>query len=195
MHLYSSTDSRISAYGIIALIAVLTAIAADSVTDALDIGPGWLFSAPTVAAAYGLLYRLIDSTAWRWIWLRRLGFIKTPVVEGVYEGQLVSSYNNTMLPIKICIDQSWTNITIRFEVLGTRTSSSYSIAANLSTEGHLHARLTYTYRNAVQPGIADPDMNDQEGTAEVVIDTASGEMRGRYFNSRGRKGTLTLTRQ
>src|SRR4051794_32441066 len=42
-----------------------TAIAADTAADALNIGPGWFFSAPTVAATYDLLYRLIDSTAWR----------------------------------------------------------------------------------------------------------------------------------
>jgi hypothetical protein len=52
----------------------------------------------------------------------------------------------------------------------------------------------YTYRNQTRPGVADQDMNDHDGTAEVVIDTQTGELHGRYFNFRGRQGTLTLTR-
>jgi hypothetical protein len=192
VHVYSSNDRRATAYGTIALAAVLLAIAANAATDALDIGPAWLFSAPTVAAAFGLLHRLIDTTAWRWPWLHRLGLIQTPVVEGIYEGDLVSSYNQTTLPIRICIDQSWTGIAIHFEVLQPRTSTSSSIAASLSCDGHRRAQLTYTYRNQVHPGVADTDMTDQEGTANVVIDTETGVMTGRYFNSRGRQGTLNL---
>jgi hypothetical protein len=56
------------------------------------------------------------------------------------------------------------------------------------------ARLTYTYRNQPRPGVADADMNDHDGTAEVVIDTRTGELTGRYFNFRGRQGAVTLTR-
>jgi hypothetical protein len=37
-------------------------------------------------------------------------------------------------------------------------------------------------------------MNDHDGTAEVVLDGVTGELTGRYFNFRGRQGTLSLTR-
>jgi hypothetical protein len=54
-------------------------------------------------------------------------------------------------------------------VLPPTSSTSYSITAALATEGHHHTRLTYTYRNQTRPGVADVDMNDHDGTAEVVV--------------------------
>ncbi|RLK24682.1 hypothetical protein DER29_2607 [Micromonospora sp. M71_S20] len=194
MHVYSTSDSRTAALGTIAVCAVLLAIGANAAFTALGVGPPWLFSPPTVAASFGLLYRAVDTIAWRWSLLQRLGIIQVPVLEGIYEGQLVSSYQGRTLPVRICIDQTWTRIAIRFDVLPPTSSTSYSVAAGLGVDGHHHARLTYTYRNQTRPGVAEADMNDHDGTAEVVIDTTSGELTGRYFNFRGRQGTLALTR-
>jgi hypothetical protein len=194
VHVYSSSDNRTSALGTIAVGAVLIAIGANAVFQALGIGPAWLFSPPTVAAAFGLIYRFVDTVAWRWRVLHRLGLIQIPALEGVYDGQLVSSYQKVTRPVRICIDQTWTRIVIRFDVLQPTSSTSYSIAAAVASEGHDHTRLTYTYRNQTRPGVADVDMNDHDGTAEVVINARTGELTGRYFNFRGRQGTLTLTR-
>lgn len=195
MHVYSSCGSRTSALGVTALLAVLLAIAANALTTKFGIGPAWLVSAPTVAAAYGLLYRGLDRLAWRWSVLHRLGLIETPIVEGVYEGQVVSSYRQATLPVRLRIDQTWTRIAIRFEVLRpTASSTSYSVAANLDRAGHDDARLTYTYRNQAQPGVAEVDMYDHDGTVEVTVDRTRGSITGRYFNFRGRQGTITLSR-
>ncbi|MEH1058765.1 hypothetical protein V6U89_26580 [Micromonospora sp. CPCC 206171] len=194
MHVYSSSDNRTSALGAIAVGAVLLAIGANVAFQALGIGPAWLFSPPAVAASFGLLYHAMDTRAWRWAPLHRLGVIQVPVLAGVYDGQLISSYQQTTLPVRICIDQSWTKIAVRFDVLPPTSSTSYSITAALADVGHHHARLTYTYRNQTRPGVAEADMNDHDGTAEVVIDTRTGQLTGRYFNFRGRQGTLTLTR-
>jgi hypothetical protein len=195
MHVYSSSENRTSALGTIALGAVLIAIGANTVFEALGVGPAWLVSPPAVATAFGLIYRFVDTVAWRWPILHRLGIIQVPVLQGIYEGQLVSSYQQTTRPVRISIDQNWTKIVIRFDVLPPTSSTSYSITAALATEGHHHTRLTYTYRNQTRPGVADVDMNDHDGTAEVVINTGNGEMIGRYFNFRGRQGTLTLNRE
>ncbi|MEU7926387.1 hypothetical protein [Micromonospora sp. NPDC049107] len=194
MHAYSSSDSRTSALGTIAFWAVLTAMATNATGAALGLGPPWLISAPTIAAAYGLLYRAVDTHAWRWPVLHRLGVIQVPILQGVYEGHLVSSYKQTTLPVRVCIDQTWTRIAVRFDVLEPASSTSYSITAGLGMDGHNHARLTYTYRNQTRPGVAEADMNDHDGTAEVVLDTSTGKMAGRYFNFRGRQGTLALAR-
>lgn len=194
MHAYSSNENRTSALGVIALAAVLFAIAANAATAALGVGPSWLVSAPTVAASYGILYRSMDSFAWRWRLFHRLGIIEVPVIDGTYEGELVSSYQQTRLPVRIRIDQTWTRIAVRFDVLEPASSISYSVTAGLGRDGHNDARLTYMYRNQTRPGVADFDMNDHDGAAEVTIDCVSGKMNGRYFNFRGRQGTLTLTR-
>jgi len=194
VHVYSSSDNRTPALGAIAAGAVLIAIGMNVAAEALGIGPAWLVSSPTVAAAFGLIYRFVDTVAWRWPLLRRLGLIEVPLLQGTYDGRLISSYQQTTRPVRICIDQTWSKIVIRFDVLPPTSSTSYSVTAGLSTVGHHQARLTYTYRNQTRPGVADQDMNDHDGTAEVVIDTQTGELHGRYFNFRGRQGTLTLTR-
>jgi hypothetical protein len=196
MHVYSTADSRTSALGTIAVMAVVFAIAANAISEKFDLGPAWLISAPTVAAVYGLLYQVLDRIAWRWEIVRRLGLVDTPLIDGTYEGLLISSYQQKEVSVRLRIDQTWTKISIRLEVLGpARTSTSYSVTAGLGRDGHQDARLTYTYRNQTRPGVADADMNDHDGTAEIVIDGQIARVSGRYYNFRGRQGTISLERQ
>jgi hypothetical protein len=195
VHAYSTADGRTPALGTIAFVAVIIAIGANAAFALLSAAPAWLVSAPTVAASFGLVYRFVDRIAWRWSILRFLGVIQVPKIEGTYRGKLVSSYRQIELPISICIDQSWSRIAIRFDVDKPKSSSSsYSVTAGLGQDGHQRARLTYTYRNQTRPGVADVDMNDHDGTAEVVVDESTGVMTGRYYNFRGRQGTMELTR-
>lgn len=88
---------------------------------------------------------------------------------------------------------SETAIAVRFEVTGTSTSTSRSVTAGLDQSGHQRACLTYTYRNQASPGVAPEGLNDHDGTAELHID-GDGQMRGRYYNLRGRNGSLHLTK-
>jgi hypothetical protein len=193
VHSYSCNDNRTRTQATLAFVAVLVAIGANAAASPLDAVPGWLVGAPTVAAVYGLLHRLIDTTAWRWSWVRLLGLIDTPQVEGAYVGQLTSDYENTTIDIRLRIQQRWTEIDIRMEVLNRTTSTSRSVAAALCRAGHHDAQLTYTYKNEIRPGVADPDMSDHDGTADLLIDPRTGTITGRYFNARGRRGTMTLT--
>ena len=195
MHAYSYSGDRLRAFGLIAFLAVIIAILANAAADAMNLGPDWLVSAPTVVAVFGILYGVVDKWAWRWRLLRTTGVITTPVVAGRYTGELRSSYNGgTDLAIAIDIEQTWTRIVVRLRVPTAQTSESISLAAALNEVGQRQARLTYMYRNTVRPGFAEPDMSDHDGTAELTIDTSSGAADGRYYNHRGRQGTLRLTR-
>jgi hypothetical protein len=194
MHLYSSDDERTPALAMIAAGAVVLAVMANAVADRLGVGPAWLFSPPAVAACFGLLYRVMDTVAWRWPLLHRLGVVHVPILHGTYEGQLVSSHEHTTRQVRVCIDQTWTRIAIRLDMLAPTSSTSRSTTAGIFSDGHFRNRLTYTYRNQIRPGVADPAMNDHDGTTDVVIDARSGEFTGRYFTQRGTQGTLTLRR-
>lgn len=196
MHVYSTADSRTSALGSIAVAAVVFAVAANAVTEWLHIGPAWLISAPSVAAAYGLLYQALERFAWRWQIIRKLGLVETPVIDGVYEGFLISSYQQKKVSVRLRVDQTWSRISVRLEVLGpAQTSTSYSVTAGLGRDGHNDARLTYTYRNQTRPGVAEADMSDHDGTAEISFSGRGGDVSGRYYNFRGRQGTISLKRQ
>lgn len=194
MHEYSASESRTRALALLAFLSVLLAIVANWASEKVSLGPAWLLSPPTVGAGFGILYSLLETRAWKWKILHELGIVRVPIVDGVYEGELVSSYGGTRVPVRICIDQTWTRLAVKFETLQPRSSTSYSIAAALASHGHDEARLTYTYRNQTRPGIAESDMNDHDGTAEVTINSIDGALVGRYFNFRGRQGTLALTR-
>lgn len=193
MHSYASSSNRSKPLGLLAVCSVAAAIALQAVFDHLKIGPAWLLSPPTVGGSFGLLFLLVDRWAWRWPLLRKPGIIDTPIVEGTYEGLLRTSWDGSTREVRVKIDQTWTQIAIQFEVLAKKTSTSYSVAAAVETLGHTDARLTYTYRNQIRPGVADDDMKDHDGTAEVTI-SGAGAMSGRYYNFRGRQGTLELTR-
>lgn len=194
MHAYASDSDRTPALGAIAVMAVIVAIVANWLATRVDLGPAWLVSPPAVAGAFGLLHQWMERVGWKWPLVRSLGLTNTPLIEGDYEGELVSSFENTTQPVRISIDQTWSRLSVRFEVLVPQSSTSYSVASSLVNAGHGLARLTYTYRNQPKPGIADGDLHDHDGTAEVVIDCRSGELRGRYFNFRGRQGSLKLER-
>lgn len=195
MHAYSATDTRLKAYGLIATLAVVLAWIANAVAERLGIGPAWLVSSPTVAASFYLLHRLTDVAAWRWEPLRKAGLIGTPIIDGTYEGHLVSSYDTSkQIPIRLKISQRWTRIFIEMEVTGRTTSRSKSVAASLDPQGHTGARLTYTYKSAVQPATAEADMRDHDGTADLDFDIPAGTVTGKYFNARGRQGDMHLRR-
>jgi hypothetical protein len=190
MHAYA-TGSRTTAYGYLAVIAVILALALNAAVDATSFSYGWLLSAPSVGAAFVLLLGAFDTKIWRWVWLRKFGVTSTPVIDGTYEGVAKSTYANTIIPVRLTIDQNWLRILIRFEVVGLETSTSRSAAASVLNEGRDDARVTYTYSNRIKPSFADADMRDHDGAAELVI-TPSGLVRGRYFNARGRQGDLEL---
>ena len=194
MHRYSSDDKRMPTLAMIAIGAVVLAIMANAVVERLGVGPAWLFSAPAVAACFSLLYRAMDTAVWRWPLLHRLGVVCVPVLQGTYEGQLVSSHAQTTRQVRVCIDQTWTRIAIRLDVFAPTSSTSGSTTAGIFADGHFRSRLTYTYKNQIRPGVADSPTNDHDGTTDVVIDARSGELTGRYFTQRGTQGTLTLRR-
>lgn len=195
MHVYSYSGDRLRALGLLAFLAVVVAIGGNALADVAHLGPPWLVSVPTVAAAFGLLYGALDRWAWRWQLLRKAGVISTPIVEGHYEGTLRSSWQGgTDVPVSVGIDQTWSRLVVRLEVPGAQTSQSISLAATLNDSGPRHAQLTYMYRNTVRPGFAAPDMADHDGTAELTVDATTGTARGRYYTYRGRQGTIDLRR-
>lgn len=194
MHAYATPQPRMTGFVVIGFVAVVLAMGANAIAEGVGAPPAWLIGAPALAGAYGLCFQVFDRWAWRWPPLKALRVPKTPDIEGVYEGELRSSFEGApVLTVRIEIDQSWTAIAIRFEVTGETTSTSNSVTAGLEQSGHEHARLSYTYRNQTSPGIAPEDLNDHDGTAELTF-YPTGRVRGRYYNLRGRNGSLELER-
>ena len=195
MHNYGTDDPRTAAYGTIAVAAVVVSIAVNAAAEAVGAPPTWLVSAPAVATSFGLIVAWFDRRGWRVPLLRSLGVSHLPDVEGVYEGDLVSTFDSSIsIPVRITIEQTWSRIAIRLERLDEATSTSRSLTASMLWVGHDRVQLAYTYASEVRPGVADHDMTDHDGTAKLTIDLGEGLATGRYYNYRGRQGTLDLRR-
>lgn len=194
MHPYSSDDAKPRTLSLIAVVSVIVSYLVSLALSPLS-WPEWLVSAPSLAGAYALLYSWFDRTLWTTKLSRRLELSTIADVSGRYTGTLVSEYPpgaTTQIDVDVVIVQRWTRIHVAMEQPNTGTSRSSSFMASVSSEG-LGTRLTYSYRNQAQPGVADEDMYDHDGTADLMID-ATGAARGRYFNGRPRKGSIRLQR-
>lgn len=197
MHAYSTNESRVAIYGVIAVTAVILAWLVMSATEGLD-WPQWLVSAPSLAATFTFSYGLFDRVLWKLPLLQRLHLVDVADISGTYEGNLISTYTDTnSQPVKrditLCISQTWTKIDVEMTVKsGASSSRSNSAVASVSPRAN-STHLVYVYRNSVNPGLADADMGDHDGAAELVI-TSSGGLSGRYFNVRPRAGTIQAQR-
>lgn len=197
MHTYTSNESRVRAYGVIAVGAVVVSWLVVTAFSWLS-WPEWLISVPSVTGSFGIIYGLFERVLWHTRVMRRVGLSKTPDVSGTYKGRLTSTFvgddgERVTHPVQIDVVQTWTRLCVSMDVgSSSRTSNSVSYMAAVSEEGS-SARLGYCYRNKVNPGAADADMGDHEGTADVTI-SSDGALRGRYYNSRPRAGSIDAQR-
>lgn len=196
MHTYSCPESRVLTYALIGVVAIVVAWAIFPLTSLIS-WPEWLVGAPSALGVYALLYAFYDRILWRTRAARSLGLSWVTDVAGRYEGELVSSYKvndlNVRRPITIDIRQTWTSIEVAMLVAtGSSTSRSRSAMASIVEEG-MATQLTYVYRNKVNPAVADDDMGDHDGAAELLI-RPDGSLTGRYFNMRPRAGTIEAKR-
>lgn len=193
MHPYSSDESKMPVYSAITIVAVLVAWALTAVTSGLS-WPEWLVSPPSLAGVWAGLYKLFDIKLWNQPWARGIGLSRSPDLSGKYDCTLTSVFPDsdgqpTERQIDIEIGQTWTHLSVEMRVkTGSSTSRSISAQGAVGTEGST-PRLSYMYRNRVNPGIADDDMSDHEGAAELRL--YDGEsLEGTYYNSRLRSGTI-----
>lgn len=194
MHPYNTVDSRSGAYIAICVLAIACAWSLDWLVTPLE-WPRWLVGAPSFAAFFGLIYGVFD----RWLWTTRVSRLMRlsviPNISGTFRGELVSTFRGAdgepdVRKVVLRIRQTWTRIEVVLDIEPS-TSASVSLMAALRGDS-TRAFLTYHFRNQTQPGIADEDMFDHEGIAELNIGPQG--IRGRYFNSRGNAGSLQFDR-
>ena len=194
MHPYSTHESRVYVYATLAVAAVVVSWGLSVVTAGLSWWPQWLISAPSLAGTYAGLYQLFDKHAWRWSLFAKLGFVKIRDISGTYEGKLVSTYKDPAdkpieRELRLEIAQTWTRISIEMTVTSEASTSLSTSALGSLTHDGAATCLLYMYRNKVNPAVADADMGDHDGAADLRI-YEDGRVAGRYFNSRPRAGTI-----
>ncbi len=158
--------------------------------------PLWL-DVSSVMFLYGLFYGFFKRVAWKWGWLRRLGVISTPILDGRWGGTVQSDYDGvTRSPhdVEVIIGQDWTEIIIRLLRPELNSSKSHSLSASMVvTEDE--CILIYDYLNEPNPGAA-ATMHMHRGTARLVL-TGTDRLEGDYYTGRDRNniGVIKLRRK
>jgi hypothetical protein len=197
MHSYSTGEQRVRVYAALAVISVVIAWVLVWLLSHWR-WPEWLVSVPSLGGVYAGLYQVFNRRLWRTKLVRQLGLVGVDDISGEYTGSIISTWNdNEGKPVRrdvaFRIQQTWTQIEITMKV-GGGSSSSRSQSA-VASVGHRAGatHLVYVYRNQVNPGLADSDMADHEGAADIEI-SPDGTLSGRYFNSRPRAGSIEASR-
>lgn len=198
MHPYSTYDSKVRVQSLLTVCSVATAWLISIAASTIE-WPQWLVGAPSVVGVYALLYGVFDRWLWRTPIAQRTQLVPVPDLSGVYEGRLTSTFKdadgeNVVRDIELMIQQTWTRMSVEMNVIsGSSSSRSISAIGSISKDG-TSARLIYLYQNKVNPGLADEDMRDHEGVADLRI-RPDGSLEGTYFNARTRKGTIQASRK
>jgi hypothetical protein len=129
-----------------------------------EIGLPWWAESPSVLFFYGFLYTIFDK--WCWKWLRKIGLIKTPDLNGEWAGTLKTSFDSHASELKttLKIFQTWTKIKI---ILTADHSVSYSEAASIILEAPEGKYLSYQYVNEPKSS-AVQTMSIHRGTTNLL---------------------------
>jgi len=186
MHGYATeSNERIVVPFFLAAISILGAFGLHLLVDLTNLVPPWWVDVPSAFGLYGILYRSFDVHVWRNSFLRQMGIVSTPNLNGIWRGYLTSSFDQhaNELQASARIVQTWTGIKI---TLKTGSSVSQSIVAALSVEASSEATLSYEYLNEPLPN-ANPSMQMHRGFARLGISGVNTTLDGVYFSGRGRQ--------
>jgi hypothetical protein len=192
MHPYATdSDERRSVLLRIAFVSVGLAYVFHQLMVHMNIQLLWLVSPPSALGIAVALYEAFDK--WLWRWFRRLGIVKVPDIQGQWEVEGYTSFEQ-MKPFKAkaTIRQTWTHISVYLE---TEYSASRSLAASLLLNQPEGPTLIYQYRNEPKPN-AEKTMHAHMGTALLRLKNAE-YMEGEYYSGRDRQnyGSLILRRK
>jgi hypothetical protein len=144
-----------------------------------------------VAILIGLLF-LLENYLWKLKFVNKI-FVLPPDINGRFEGEIESSFNNNKHDIVIEIKQKLFSISIN---LYTNKSSSYSFVASIDKDSHDYWNLYYAYTSDPITISDDADMNRHDGFAIIKILDNGKKIDGYYFNNpryRGTHGNITCS--
>ena len=193
MHPYSiDTEERKNILLLLAIISIVFSWSFYKILGNYQISLPWWVESPSVLFFYGVLFILFDK--WAWGIFRKIGFVKTPNLNGEWNGDLKTSFDEHSLEVKasLKIFQSWTKIKI---ILTTEQSSSYSETASFVIEAPEGKHLSYQYINEPKSSVTKT-MSIHRGTARLLFNEKENTLVGEYYSGRDRQnfGSLNFKR-
>lgn len=181
MHEYSidAEHSKILFY-MSALSIMLSGIITTFLNLIIEIIPFIEFTISFAAIGiFGFLYALFNKYIWKWKFLRKIGIVQMPNLNGKWVGKYQSSYYNfdKDMPAVFVIEQTWSKICIRGEF---NHSKSVSNTASLKVNEGSGIKLLFSYYNDKDPKYYKVGTSNHRGYARLEINKDS--MEGNYFN-------------
>ena len=190
MHPYT-TDSkeRRNVMFRITLFSIVLTYGFHLLLDRLSVQWPWWAEAPSVVGVFRLLYGIFDRWLWRMKLLHRLGVVRIPNLNGIWDAEGVTSFEGEKYKAKVIINQTWTHISI---IMETQFSRSHSLTASILINQPEGSTLSYEYRNEPKPN-ARPTMHAHRGTAVLRL-KGENYLEGEYYSGRDRQnyGSLSL---
>ncbi len=193
MHPYSiDTEERKNILLSLAIIGVAFSWSFYKILGNYQISLPWWVESPSILFFYGVLFIVFDK--WAWKIFGRIGFVKTPNLNGEWNGDLKTSFDEHSSEVKatLKIFQDWTKIKI---ILITKGSSSYNETASFVIEAPEGIHLSYQYINEPKSS-ATKTMRIHRGTARLLFNEKENTLVGEYYSGRDRQnfGSLNFKR-
>lgn len=194
MHPYSiDTEERKNILLFLAVVSIIFAWGFYKILGNYKIILSWWIESPSILFFYGFLFLIFDK--WLWKFFRSVGFVKTPDLNGEWEGHIKTSFDAHSSEIKagIKIFQTWTRIKV---ILTADHSKSYSEAASIIVEVPEGKYLSYQYINEPKSS-AISTMSMHRGTTRLLFDEKAATLSGEYYSGRDRQnfGSLYFERK
>ena len=196
MHPYSiDTEERRNLFFCFAVIGILLSLGMQLLLDTYKFNLPWEIKAPSVLFFYYAVYEVFNRLAWKCKFLRKSGVVKTPDLNGEWDGTIETSFNDHSPELKttLKISQTWTKIEI---ILITNSSKSRSEAGSMTLGSPEGKCLIYHYINEPRPNAAET-MHIHRGTTRLLFDERTDRLSGEYYSGRDRQnfGSLSFKRK
>ena len=194
MHPYSiETKERKNILLFLAVMSIVLSWAFYQMLSNYKVILPWWVESPSVLFFYGFLFVFFDNLGWKWF--RKIGLVKTPNMNGEWDGNLKTSFDghSSELTTALKIFQTWTKIKI---ILTADHSVSYSEVASLIVEAPEGKYLSYQYINEPKSD-AVQTMSIHRGTTKLLFDEKADTLSGEYYSGRDRQnfGSLHFERK
>lgn len=135
---------------------------------------------PSPFVIFGVLYLLFDKIIWKWKICSL--FVKTPNLNGEWEGQYESSYQNMVIPATLKIKQTWTKIEIISQNGDTQSNSSMT---GIFTNDGGEISLKFEYSNNSNLCMKDKRPS-HSGFNHLIYNKEEKVLFGSYYTDKNR---------
>ncbi len=189
MHAYSvwSDEHKV----VLFWIATISVAAASAVHFAFTVIPVGI-TAPSAFVIYGVLLFGFDNQFWKWRFLRKIGLVRTPNFNGLWDGTFNSSLTQGRSQTgTLEVSQTWTKIILVFEGVDNRC---YSQMASVTSISPNRWKFSWQYQSTMKDRRNAEDVGVDRihyGTS-IIVATAGGhesphQMMGHYYTDENRK--------